>query len=112
MRLIIIGTLNGQLSLASRIAMEKGARVVHADEAGTALNVLRDQGGDLVMIDVALDVKAFIDQIRSERMAVPVIACGIGSDTKLAVNAIRAGAKEYLPLPPDAELIAAVLEKS
>jgi DNA-binding NtrC family response regulator len=26
------------------------------------------------------------------------------------VQAIRAGAKEYLPLPPDAELIAAVLE--
>ncbi|MDA5193011.1 sigma-54-dependent transcriptional regulator FlbD [Govanella unica] len=110
MRLIIVGTLNGQLSQASRIAMDKGARVVHAGEAETALNVLRDQGGDLVMIDVGLDVKSFIDQIRSERMAVPVIACGIGSDSRLAVAAIRAGAKEYLPLPPDAELIAAVLE--
>jgi two-component system response regulator FlrC len=28
---------------------------------------------------------------------------------RAAVNAIRAGAKEYIPLPPDAELIAAVL---
>src|SRR5690606_18418076 len=46
----------------------------------------------------------------SERMAVPVIACGLGSDAQLAVAAIRAGAREYLPLPPDAELIAAVLE--
>ncbi len=39
----------------------------------------------------------------------PVVACGIGTDARRAVDAIRAGAKEYLPLPPDAELIAAVL---
>jgi len=38
-----------------------------------------------------------------------VVACGIGTDTRRAVEAIRAGAKEYLPLPADAELIAAVL---
>src|SRR6202007_2621709 len=33
----------------------------------------------------------------------------VGTDARRAVDAIRAGAKEYLPLPPDAELIAAVL---
>ena len=38
-----------------------------------------------------------------------MVACGIGTDTRRAVDAIRAGAKEYLPLPADAELIAAVL---
>jgi two-component system response regulator FlrC len=37
------------------------------------------------------------------------VACGVGSDTRRAVDAIRAGAKEYLPLPADPELIAAVL---
>ena len=40
---------------------------------------------------------------------VPVVACGVGADADAAVRAIRAGAREYLPLPPDAELIAAVL---
>jgi len=39
-----------------------------------------------------------------------VVACGIGTDADAAVRAIKAGAKEYIPLPPDAELIAAVLE--
>ncbi|MBS0282084.1 MAG: sigma-54-dependent Fis family transcriptional regulator, partial [Proteobacteria bacterium] len=43
------------------------------------------------------------------RICTPVVACGIGTDTRRAVDAIRAGAKEYLPLPADAELIAAVL---
>jgi DNA-binding NtrC family response regulator len=39
-----------------------------------------------------------------------VVACGIGASPEIAAEAIRAGAKEYVPLPPDAELIAAVLE--
>ena len=45
----------------------------------------------------------------AERICTPVVACGIGTDARRAVDAIRAGAKEYLPLPPDPELIAAVL---
>ncbi len=47
--------------------------------------------------------------LAAERICTPVVACGIGTDTRRAVDAIRAGAKEYLPLPPDPELIAAVL---
>src|ERR1700745_2905011 len=43
------------------------------------------------------------------RTAGPMVACGTGSDTRAAVAAIHAGAKEYIPLPPDPELIAAVL---
>ena len=45
----------------------------------------------------------------AERIAVPVVACGTETNAAAAVNAIRAGAKEYIPLPPDAELIAAVI---
>ena len=39
----------------------------------------------------------------------PIVACGISTDARAAVAAIHAGAKEYIPLPPDPELIAAVL---
>ena len=39
----------------------------------------------------------------------PIVACGVTNDARAAVNAIHAGAKEYIPLPPDPELIAAVL---
>jgi DNA-binding NtrC family response regulator len=42
-------------------------------------------------------------------MSIPVVACGIGTDAGAAVRAIKAGAKEYIPLPPDADLIAAVI---
>ena len=39
----------------------------------------------------------------------PIVACGVTNDARAAVRAIHAGAKEYIPLPPDPELIAAVL---
>jgi len=111
MRLLIVGTLGGQIGAASQIAIQRGAKVQQADTTDAGLQLLRaGHGADLVMADIALDLENFIQSLDSERIHVPVIACGVGTDTQAAVRAIRAGAKEYLPLPPDAELIAAVLE--
>jgi two-component system, response regulator FlrC len=110
MRLLMVGQLGGQLAVASKMAMASGAKVTHSADASMALDQLRARGADLIMIDVALDVKSFIDQVRLERIQTDVIACGIGTDARLAVDAIRAGAKEYVPLPPDADLIAAVIQ--
>ncbi|MBU6371943.1 MAG: sigma-54 dependent transcriptional regulator [Alphaproteobacteria bacterium] len=110
MRVLIVGPLNGQIAAAMKIALDQGAKVQHAENIGQATTALRSgKGADLLMVDVALDIAALIDANESERIRVPVVACGIGSDPKLAAQAIRAGAKEYIPLPPDAELIAAVL---
>jgi DNA-binding NtrC family response regulator len=111
MRLLIVGSLNGQIGAASQIAMARGATVSHVDDVAGALDALRSgRGADLVMIDVRLDIKLFIDSLNAERIIVPVVGCGVGNDTEGAVRAIKAGAREYVPLPPDANLIAAVLE--
>ena len=110
MHLLIIGTLDGQIGAASQIAMSHGATVAQSDDVQGGLRALRSgRGADLVMIDVRLDVGALVQGLRTERMTVPVVACGIGADTQAAVRAIKAGAKEYIPLPPDADLIAAGL---
>lgn len=110
MRLLIVGTLNGQIGAASQIAMDRGAHVTHAPDADTALGILRTKGADLLMVEVNIGIPQFVPRLRAEHFSLPVVACGIGADSKTAAAAIRAGAKEYVPLPPDAELIAAVLE--
>ncbi len=111
MRLLIVGSLEGQIGLASRIAMDRGAEVSHVADVDAGLDFVRSgQGADLVMIDVRMDIRAFIESLASERIVIPVVACGIGTDANAAVRAIKAGAKEYLPLPPEAELIAAILQ--
>ena len=67
------------------------------------------KGADLLMVDVALDIRDLVMRLEAEHIHVPIVACGIANDARAAVAAIHAGAKEYIPLPPDPELIAAVL---
>ncbi|MDD9901814.1 MAG: sigma-54 dependent transcriptional regulator [Alphaproteobacteria bacterium] len=111
MRLMIIGSLNGQIAEAGKIALGRGASVAHCEDVEQALGALRSgRGADLVMIDIKQDVAQFIAQLEEERFSIPVVACGIGTDAPSAVKAIKAGAKEYIPLPPNAEMIAAVLQ--
>jgi len=110
MRLLIVGTLKGQLTSATRMAMDRGAKVMHAPTIDNALAALRlGHGADLLMVDVAEDIAHLIERLTAERIHVPVVACGVENDAPAAVRAIRAGAKEYIPLPPDPEIIAAVL---
>ena len=110
MRLLIIGTLSGQLGAASQIAMRRGAEVLQADGVAEALRVVRAGNAiDLILMDVVLDVAALVAELLRERITLPVVACGVGADTRAAVAAVKAGAKEYLPLPPDPELIGAIL---
>jgi two-component system response regulator FlrC len=110
MRLLVIGRLSGQLATAVKMAMNAGAKVAHVETIAQATQALRaGQGADLLMVDFELDIRALIAANEAERIRVPVVACGIGADPRRAADAIRAGAKEFIPLPPDAELIAAVL---
>lgn len=110
MRLLIVGTLKGQLTPATKIAMDRGAKVTHADTVEKALATLRaGRGADLLMVDVAEDIAHLIERLEAEHIHVPIVACGVDTDARAAVNAIRAGAKEYVPLPPDPDIIAAVL---
>src|SRR5208282_3217485 len=110
MRLLIVGTLKGQLTTATKIAMDNGASVTHAEDLEQAMAVLRGgKGADLILADVGLDIRDLVMRLEAEHIHVPIVACGISSDARAAVAAIHAGAKEYIPLPPDPELIAAVL---
>jgi DNA-binding NtrC family response regulator len=111
MRLLIIGDLNGQFGAASKIATNKGARVKQVNDIDLALELLRNgSGADLIMIDVKRDIKRLIDQMLAEHIYVPVVACGFDNNANDAVAAIQAGAKEYIPLPPNEQLIAAIIE--
>src|SRR5690606_34138802 len=110
MRLMIIGQLEGYISQAGKIALHKGAKVVHCEDTEQAIGaLLNGKGADLVMIDVKQKIGEFVERLKTERIHIPVIACGINNDARAAVKAIQQGAKEYVPLPPDSELIGALL---
>ena len=71
MELLIVGTLDGQIGAASKIAVQQGGQVTLADTVERGLEILR--GGksvELVMIDVKLDVYKFISSLEQERINV------------------------------------------
>ena len=110
MRLLVVGRLSGQLASAVKMAMAHGAKVSHVERTDQATEQLRrGQGADLLMVDYNLDIAGLIAANEAERIFVPVVACGVDNDAEKAAAAIRAGAKEFIPLPPEADLIAAVL---
>ena len=110
MRLLVVGRLSGQLASAVKMAMAHGAKVQHVERTDQATEQLRrGQGADLLMVDYNLDIAGLIAANDAERIFVPVVACGVDNDAEKAAAAIRAGAKEFIPLPPEADLIAAVL---
>lgn len=111
MRLLIIGTLNGYMSTAGKIALDRGAKVVHVHTEEEALaSIRKGNSADLIFLEIQENIKPFIDSLKEERIHIPVITCGIDVNSKAAANSIAQGATDYIPLPPDAELISAVLE--
>ena len=112
MRVLIIGSLAGELGQAARMAMARGARLDQADDAEAGLARLRADARvrPRAVRPGARRRRRWCAALAAERMAVPVVACGVNADADAAVRAIRAGAREFLPLPPDPDLIAAILE--
>ncbi len=107
MRLLTIGT---QLTAAVQIAADRGASATHADRIDAAMAMLRSgTGADLVMVDIAIDIRDLVTRLDAECIHVPVVACGTRNDAPAAIAAIRAGAREYIPLPPDPQMIGAIL---
>ena len=111
MRVLIIGSLNGELGKAAQIAVSRGALLDQTDDVPAGLARLRrDARCNLVLCEIGLPIATLVQGLARERIVLPVIACGSEDDADAAVRAVRDGAQDFLPLPPDPELIAAMLQ--
>jgi len=111
MRVLIIGALSGELGQAAQMAIAQGAKLAQADSVTAALTQLRANANlDLIVCDIEHGIAALVRSLAAERMVIPVVACGVSEDSDRAAQAIRDGAREFLPLPPDPALIVAILQ--
>ena len=109
MRVLIVGSLAGPLGQAAGLARARNAQVEHADGLPGALASARRTAFDLVLCDVACGVAGLVRALAAERVGVAVVACSAIVTAEIATQALRDGAREFLPLPPDPDMIAAVL---
>jgi DNA-binding NtrC family response regulator len=111
MRLLLVGGSRAEIAAAAAMAGARGAMVRHVATLDFALAQLRaGHGADLLMLDAAGPIDLAIARLGAERFSLPVVAYGIDCTPGQAAAAIKAAAREFLPLPPEAELIAAILE--
>ncbi len=109
MRVLIVGLLGGALGQAASLARGRNAQVDHVDDTVSALACARRSSYDLILCDVASGVGTLVRALAVERVSVPIVACSAVVTAEIAAQALRDGAQEFLPLPPDPDMIAAVL---
>ena len=110
MNILVIGASRAEVASACAMAAAKGAEVRHVKAIDEALAFLCSGASpDLLLVDVDVDIDALVRSLTRERILVPVIAYGIDTDARTAVRAVKSGALEFLPLPPDEDLIAALI---
>ncbi len=112
MRLLIIGNLDGHMTEAAQIAIGRGVKVDCTNDIDTALTQLRQgRGADMAFVDISLEIARLSSKLDGERIHLPLIACGIeGTSPKAAAKSIEDGALDYISLPPDPEVISALIE--
>jgi two-component system response regulator FlrC len=110
MRLLVVGERGREVAEACAIAAGRGAEVRHRARLAEAIADLREgRGADLLLVDLGTDIAGLLKSLANERIWLPVVAYGIDAEPRAAAAAIRAGAKDFLPLPPDPELIATLI---
>ncbi|MEM1131507.1 MAG: sigma-54 dependent transcriptional regulator [Pseudomonadota bacterium] len=113
--LMLIDDEPAQCRLVAALASKAGWSTIFARDSETAIAMLGTQQGmrlDAIILDQWVpgdDAAALIAELKSRRPALPILMLTTSTSPLLAVEAMRAGATDYLikPLAPD-RLIAAL----
>ena len=97
-----------------RILLGSGYRVIEASDGIDAVQMFRDTRPDLVLTDNNMAVMEGVDAIRYIRKinsrAVVIIVSAV-DDEKIVLEAIKAGARDYLVKPVKAEHLLPIVRK-
>ena len=90
-------------------------RITEADNGKTAVDKAKDSPFDLILMDVRMAIMDGIDaliRIKSYNPAIPVIIMTAYSSVDSAVEAMKAGAYDYLPKPLDFDELKITIERA
>ena len=113
--LMLVDDEPAQCRLVSAIAGRAGWRTIFARDAETAIAMLGTQDGmmlDAILIDQwvpGADSAALIAELKSRRPALPVLLLTAVGSNDSAIEAMRAGASDYIIKPVAAERLIAAL---
>jgi DNA-binding NtrC family response regulator len=100
---------------ALRRVLEKEHRVVEAETGEQALEALERERADLVVLDLnmpGMGGLAALEKMREHKDAPPVIVLTAHGSERVAVDAMKKGAADYLPKPYDVEELRLVVHRA
>jgi DNA-binding NtrC family response regulator len=114
--LLLVDNEPAQVRLTTALAQRGGWRTLAVNDTETAIATLGTRDGmmlDAILIDGQnIPVVDLISELRSRRPALPILSMTANSDVDLAVEAMRAGASDYLIKPIAPERLLAALESA
>ena len=112
MNILVVGELSGYLTKVAHLFMDKGGHLNQVSTLDDAITSIRSgQSADITLVDVNQDIGSFIAKLKKEHLRTTVVGTGIGGTKKEKIlKAIDAGAKEYIPLPPDVDLVTGIFD--
>lgn len=92
-----------------------GYKITEADDGETAVNSVREQPFDLVLMDIRMMKMSGLEalpQIKAFNPAIPVIIMTAYSSVETAVKAVKSGAYDYLQKPLDFDELHLKMERA
>ncbi|MEQ8279871.1 MAG: sigma-54 dependent transcriptional regulator [Deltaproteobacteria bacterium] len=115
-RILVVEDERGIQLALSGLLKKAGYEVVIASNGQEAMARLDDERFDLVLTDLALgqgaDGMAVLGHSKNLRAEVPVVMITAHGNEKIAVEAMKSGAEDYLPKPFDNDEMRLVIKKS
>jgi DNA-binding NtrC family response regulator len=96
-------------------ARDAGYRALEAEDGGAALELVRAESVDVVLLDLRLGAEDGLDvlkRLRGEEPALPVVVLTGHGTIEHAVRATRLGAFDFMLKPPDLDHLGVVLERA
>jgi two-component system response regulator HydG len=113
--MLVVDDDAGHLATLKTIARSWGYRVSTADDGSTAVEMAKEQPFDMILMDVRMaemDGIEALRQIKTYNPAIPILIMTAYSSVASAVDAIKAGAYDYLTKPLDFETLRLTVERA
>jgi DNA-binding NtrC family response regulator len=113
--LLIVDDEANTLASLSRAFRLANHEVTVADNADRALQLVKSQNFDLIFSDVVMPGKnglAFLEEIRSQGITIPVVMMSGQADIEKAVRATKLGALDFLEKPISSEKLLLTVENA
>jgi len=113
--ILVVDDDPGHLTTLQAIIKSWGYKVEAADDGVKAVERIKEKPFDLVLMDVRMTVMSGIEAlklIKEYNPAIPILIMTAYSSVESAVEALKAGAYDYLTKPLDFEVLKLAIERS